>query len=79
MAMKGKKQIDERLKKAENHMKTKEERFIEAVYEAMTTNELVELIELLEEEPDNPRIDEILAAGEERVRSGHKSKSFEKN
>ena len=72
--MKGKKQIDERLKIAESRMKTKKEKFIDAVYEAMTTDELVELIELLEEEPDNPRIDEILAAGEERVRNGHKVK-----
>ena len=77
--MKGKKQIDERLKKAESHMKTKEEKFIEAVYEAMTTDELIELIDLLEEEPENPRIDEILAAGEGRVGNGHKSKYFEKN
>ena len=72
MNVKHRKKIDVLLNEAERRKKTAEERYLDAVIEAMPIDELRELCDLFDEEPDSPRIDEIFAAAKERVRYGNK-------
>ena len=72
MNAKNRKKIDVLLSEAERRKKTAEERYLDAVIEAMPIDELRELCDLFDEEPDSPRIDEIFTVAKERVKYGNK-------
>ena len=79
MNAKHRKKIDILLSEAEQRKKTAEERYLDAVIKAMPTDELRELCDLFDEDPDSPRIDEIFTAAKERIRHGNKSIRNKKN
>lgn len=79
MNAKQRKQIDGLLNQAEVRKRYAQQRHLEKVVKSMPTDELREICDLFDDDPDSPRIEEIFKTAERRLKYGNKSIRSKKN